>query len=68
MDIHISEILLILLVALLVIKPERLPEVAFTLGRWIKRFQNVKTKMKNMIDQPMAKYSFHQPSKETVDE
>lgn len=29
------EILVILIVALIVIKPERLPEIASTLGKWI---------------------------------
>lgn len=36
MNINFSELLVILLVALLVIKPERLPEAALTLGRWMK--------------------------------
>ncbi len=33
------ELILILLVALVVIKPERLPEVAFTLGLWTARIR-----------------------------
>lgn len=33
---HVSELVVILLVALLVIKPERLPAIAFNLGRWMK--------------------------------
>jgi Sec-independent protein translocase protein TatA len=50
----ISEIAVILLVALLVIKPEQLPDVAFTLGRFaqtIRRlFSNVKDEMNGIIE------------------
>lgn len=65
MNIHFSEIFLILLVALLVIKPERLPEVAFSLGQWLKRLQTVSAKIKSFIEQPvnMGKYSFHSAEK-----
>lgn len=31
----IGEILLIIIVALLVLKPEQLPNVAYSLGRWL---------------------------------
>lgn len=34
-NVTLSEIIVILLVALLVIKPAQLPEVAYTLARWI---------------------------------
>ncbi len=40
---HLAEILVILLVALIVIKPDRLPEIAHLLGKGlgkIKRFYN----------------------------
>jgi Sec-independent protein translocase protein TatA len=43
----ISEIFLILLVALLVVKPERLPEVALMLGKWLRRVRMISTKIKN---------------------
>lgn len=33
------EILVIILVAFIVIKPERLPEIAYTLGRWTAKLQ-----------------------------
>lgn len=46
MNIHFSEILVILFVALLVIKPERLPTVAFTLGRWLRWAQGALNKIK----------------------
>lgn len=68
MSIHISEILLILLVALLVIKPERLPEVAYALGRWFRWLQSMSAKMKNIFESPeMGKYSFHEPAKKPVE-
>lgn len=43
-----SELLLILLVALLVIKPERLPEVAFKVGRYISWMKQIIQKIKLM--------------------
>jgi len=36
---NIWEILVILLVALVVIKPNRLPEIAYTLGLWAARLR-----------------------------
>ncbi len=53
MHISLSEILVILLVALLVIKPERLPDAALTLGRWIKWFRMTAAKMKREIEEPL---------------
>lgn len=54
MSFSISEILVILLVALLVIKPEQLPDVAFSLGRFaqsVKRlFAKVKEEMNGFIE------------------
>lgn len=53
MNVSISEIIVILLIALLVVKPEQLPEVAFTLGRFIQTirgmFNKVKTEMNGFI-------------------
>lgn len=43
----ISEIIVVLLVALLVIKPEQLPEVAFTLGRFAQSIRRLFTKVKD---------------------
>lgn len=46
MNMHLSEILMVLVVALLVIKPERLPGIAFKLGKmlvWTRRtFHKIK--------------------------
>lgn len=54
MNFSISEIVVILLIALLVIKPEQLPEVAFTLGKFVKTMQRmfgkIKTEMNEIID------------------
>jgi Sec-independent protein translocase protein TatA len=50
----ISEIIVILLIALLVIKPEQLPDVAFTLGKFaqtLKRmFAKVKEEVSGLVD------------------
>lgn len=54
MNFSISEILVILLIALLVIKPEQLPDVAFTMGRFAKSlrrmFGKVKEEMNGLVD------------------
>lgn len=54
MSFSISEIIVILLIALLVIKPEQLPDVAITLGRFAKSlrklFAKVKDEMNGFID------------------
>lgn len=54
MNFSISEIIVILLIALLVIKPEQLPDVAFTLGKFAqsmrRMFAKVKDEMNGFID------------------
>lgn len=62
MNFSISEIIVILLIALLVIKPEQLPDVAFTLGRFAQSLKRMLGKAKeemnelvNTIDRPEKK-------------
>lgn len=50
MHISFSELLVILVVALLVIKPAQLPEVARSLARFIKWFRKTSTNIKQEID------------------
>ena len=54
MNFSISEIIVILLIALLVIKPEQLPDVAFSMGRFAKTlrrmFGKVKDEMNGLIE------------------
>ena len=50
MNFSISEILVILLIALLVIKPEQLPDVAFTLGRFTQSIRRMFAKIKDEMD------------------
>jgi Sec-independent protein translocase protein TatA len=45
----ISEIIVILLVALLVIKPEQLPDVAFTLGKFAQSIRRMFSRVKNEV-------------------
>lgn len=59
MNFSISEILLVLLIALLVVKPEQLPDVARTLGRLMRTMRGMANKVKeemngfiDPIDQP----------------
>lgn len=50
MHINLSEILLILLVALLVIKPEKLPDAAKIVGRFIKWMRHTASQIKDELD------------------
>jgi sec-independent protein translocase protein TatB len=49
-DIGFWELIIIAIVALLVIGPQRLPEVARTLGRWFGRIRAFINNVKNDID------------------
>ena len=57
MNISLSEILLVLVVALVVIKPEQLPDVAFKLGRWAKQFRTGMTKLRREFDGTVSQLS-----------
>lgn len=61
MNFSISEIIVVLLVALLVIKPEQLPDVAFSIGRFIQSIRRVMGKVKDEMNGLLE-------STETVDE
>lgn len=54
MNISVSEVLLVLLIALFVIKPEQLPEIAYALGRcarFLRRlFHKAKVDMQGLVD------------------
>ena len=52
-DIGFIELLLIGVVALVVVGPERLPKVASTLGRWVGRARHFVSNVKNDIDREM---------------
>jgi len=67
MHMSFSEILVILFVALLVIKPERLPETAFTVGRWVKWFRKTAAKIKQEIEAPLEQL-ITPPQKKSADD
>lgn len=50
MNIHLSEILVVLIVALLVIKPEQLPMLARKLGQWVAWARSTLSKIKGELD------------------
>lgn len=50
MNISLSEIILILVIALLVIKPEQLPHAARNIGRFAKVIKNLFTQMKEQMN------------------
>ena len=51
MNFSISEIMVILLIALLVIKPEQLPDVAFTIGKFAQTIKGMFGKVKKEMDE-----------------
>lgn len=53
MHISFSEILVILLVALLVLKPEQLPGAALKLGQWMRWFRRTSQQLKEEIEKPL---------------
>jgi sec-independent protein translocase protein TatB len=63
MHIHLSEILLILVVALLVIKPERLPEAARVVGRWMGWMRQTSQKIRQEMEKPLDLFSYHELEK-----
>jgi Sec-independent protein translocase protein TatA len=67
MSFNFSEILLILLVALLVIKPERLPAAAATLGRCLKWLRQLSANLKREIEAPLEKLT-HDSASQSTDE
>lgn len=67
MHISLSEILVILLVALLVIKPEHLPDAIITVSRWIKWLRITLAKIKREIAEPLEKLTAHQSIAQPVD-
>lgn len=52
-DVNFSEILVILVVALVVIGPERLPKVARSMGQWLGRVQRYINTVKQDVSQSM---------------
>ena len=50
MSFSISEVLLVLMVALLVVKPEQLPDVAHSLGRFTKTIRGMFGKVKEEVN------------------
>ena len=53
MNISLSEILLVFIIALLVIKPEQLPQVAHTVGRFAKVIRHLFTQLKEQMNKLM---------------
>jgi len=62
-NINLSEILLVLIVALVVIKPEQLPSVAFKMGRWAKQARRGLTQLRRELDGTVTQLSEEVPMK-----
>lgn len=64
MSISFSEILVVLAVAVLVIKPENLPDAAFTLGKWLRWLRQTTANIKREIEEPLEKREVKKPVEE----
>ncbi len=60
MQISLSEIIVILLVALVVIKPEQLPDVLLTMKRLVMRLRLIFANFKRAIEEPFTHSSDHE--------
>jgi Sec-independent protein translocase protein TatA len=52
-SINISEVLVVVVVALLFIKPEDLPDTAYTLGKWLKWLRQTTDNVRREIEKPL---------------
>lgn len=64
MNFSISEIIVVLLIALLVIKPEQLPDVAYTIGRFLQNIRNLFGKVKNEMTDLIESVDTHEQKRE----
>lgn len=53
MNISLSEVILVVFIALLVIKPEQMPDVALKVGRFVKSLRRVFGKVKDEMNDLM---------------
>ncbi len=72
-DIGIWELLLVFVVILLVVGPEQIPRVAFTLGKWVQYGKNsftaVSAEIKQQIDEEFSdEYQKKQTEKYRLDD
>jgi Sec-independent protein translocase protein TatA len=51
-SINLTEVALVLFVAVMVIQPEKLPAAAQTLGKWLKWFRQTSAKLKRELEIP----------------
>ncbi|MES2216841.1 MAG: twin-arginine translocase TatA/TatE family subunit [Pseudomonadota bacterium] len=59
MSICVSEVVMVLLVAVLVIKPEKLPDAAYSLGKWLRWLRQTSDKIKHEISSPLEMPTAH---------
>ena len=59
MDFGFSELLLVLCVAIFAIGPKQLPEVMYTIGRWVRRLQYIRYNMSHQVDTYLQATDLH---------
>ena len=63
-EVGFTELVMIALVALLVVGPERLPELVRTTGRWIGRFKRIASDVRAEIERDAALAELRQAQRE----
>jgi Sec-independent protein translocase protein TatA len=53
--ISFSEVVVVLVVAVLFVKPENLPDAAFTVGKWLKWLRQTTQHVRQEIEKPLEK-------------
>lgn len=61
--IGMPELLIILVVALLVLGPKKLPEIARSLGRGMAEFRRASTELRNTLTEPLDETPKHNPTR-----
>lgn len=67
MHFNFSELALVLIIAVLVIKPNRLPDAARTMGRWFAWMRQTTKKIKQEMEKPLDLFSYHEIQKKPQD-
>jgi sec-independent protein translocase protein TatB len=64
-DVGFSELVLIFIIGLLVLGPERLPKVASQIGRWVGRARRTATQLRHQLEREIALSELAESQKKT---
>jgi sec-independent protein translocase protein TatB len=60
-DVGFSELVLLFIIGLLILGPERLPRVATQIGRWVGRARRTATQLRHQLEREMAMADIRKP-------